>query len=290
MLLFIVSVANSQEFSATDRPVFHIHMENSDDKLRLENLTLPANGITVASNRMLFENLSFKLQFHYTTYNRSTLYMDKGNDLCVIDRIKTKERSEKYIFSKPVNLFLSRRLYQNIRLNPLKKSASRAIDLVDFFQQNPDQSLILSRQISYGVKLDKIIAQIPNSNKVYRDGAAYDTGVIHMFDRERANYALFYPQTLFEYDLKIAARSYEIKDIPPYVVGHLMCTNSAKMRKFVKEVDKVLNQLYLTDELMNLHLQYLQPGSSEIFKPYFREVTQQSLAQSDTQVPSPFMQ
>lgn len=255
-------------------------MENSDDKKRLENLLLPANGITVASNRMLFENLPFKLQFHYTTFNRSTLYMDKGNDLCVIDRIKTKERTAKYIFSQPVNLFLSRRLYQNEQLAPLKPKENQAINLVDFFKENPEQSLILSRQITYGAKLDEIISKIPTNNKIYRDGAAYDTGVIHMFDRGRANYALFYPQILFEYDLKIAARSYEIEGIAPYVVGHLMCTNSEKMRTFLSEVDKILNQLYLSDELMNLHLQYLQPGSSEIFKPYFREVTQQSLAQS----------
>lgn len=279
LFIIFVSLVDFSLVEANDvMPIsVNIHSDNLNDYNEMRDKGVSKSGITSASNNLVFSRLNVDLSFDYMTLDRSKYFMKKNQNICVTDRIKTKSREKNFIFTKPVNLFLGRRLYQNLNNDELQIELSPnigAVDLNTLFKSYPKKTILLSKQVSYGEDLDQVLKTIPEKNKVYRNGAAHDTGVLHMFAKGRVNYSLFFPQQLFEYGIDIHARSYEIYGVKPYVTGALMCTNNEAMRKFVKQVNKALDELYKSGELLNLHLNYLAPNDKSAFIHHFLKATQ----------------
>jgi len=207
------------------------------------------------------------------TTKRSLQMMDNSKNICVVNKIKTTTRLNKYIFSRPINLFLGRRLYQHrsFAVLPDHETIGSGVFLPELFPENPTAKVIISGQISYGDALDKQISALSEDNKIIRQSSEHDTGVISMFARGRAEFALLYPHQVYDSSLTLNARSYAIAAIPPYVVGQLMCTKNIITERFIKRINAHLSSQNSLDKLLNIHFSHINPNDKEVVEYYFRQ-------------------
>jgi len=250
----------------------YIHTENLPDLQALQSNN-SESILSVSTNLLALKKVHAKVQFEYMTTKRSLQFMDKGHNICIVDKIKTKERLAKYIFSQPINLFLGRRLYQKASSSMLVKHmlTDNKVNLYKLFEAQPKAQLLVTEQISYGDALDEQIALLPDKNKLIRQGAAQDIAIREMFALGRADFALLYPQQVFTYLPKLKVRSYEIEAIPPYVLGHLMCTNTPENQSLLEEINNHLNMPQSRDDLLDIHLKFIKPSDKQIFINYFEQ-------------------
>lgn len=249
-----------------------IHTDNLDDLYALKSKNIEDN-LSVATNLHALNSQSTNVQFEYMTTKRSLLLMDNNENICVVNKVKTKKRQEKYLFSQPVNLFLSRRIYQNESYQPVdvSESADNSVLLSDIFIQKPTAIVIISRQISYGDALDAQIANLHQVNVLARHSSEHDTGVIAMFVKGRAEFALLYPHQVYDSDFSVKGRSYAIASIPPYILGHLMCTKNKASAAFIQRVNKSLSTASNVAKLLEMHLQYTNPIDKVVIESYFHQ-------------------
>lgn len=250
-----------------------IHTDNKADLNAFKNNNRLLN-LTTTTNLFALSFSSRPIKFEYMTTKRSLSYMDKGLNICVFNKIKTSQRAEKYLFSRPINLFMARRLYQHVGYPPLIEAnlPNTQVDLTTLFNRRPDSQMLVTQKISYGDFLDKVLNKISDKNKLIRHSGEQDKGVISMFAKGRAEFALLFPHQVFVFDSIIRARSYEISDLPPYALGRFMCSNTEENKLFLEEIDKKLTEKINISELLNIHLSFINSVDKEIFTDYFYRV------------------
>ena len=250
----------------------HTHTDNVTDLNALMSKNTE-NNLSAATNLHALNIPAINIQFEYMTTKRSLQVMDNSKNICVVNKIKTKERLDKYQFSRPVNLFLGRRLYQLSLNSPLafNKAVAKDVVLSKLFIKKPTAKVIVSDQISYGDELDAQIANLSEVNKIVRHSSEHDTGLITMFTRGRAEFALLYPHQVYGSDLTIDARSYAITSVPPYVLGHIMCTKNKKTEEFIEKINKHLSTKSSLFELLQIHLNQVNPNDKAVVKHYFQQ-------------------
>ncbi|MCJ8318754.1 MAG: hypothetical protein MJK12_03920 [Colwellia sp.] len=265
MCFYLASIAQSYAQTIT------IHTDNLADLYALKSKNID-NNLSVATNLLALNIPSANFQFEYMTTKRSLKLMAISKNICVVNKVKTKNRIEKYLFSQPVNLFLSRRLYQHTSYPALasEESINNSVRLSDIFIKRPTAKVIISGQISYGDILDAQIAKLAEANILTRHSSEHDKGVIAMFSKGRAEFALLYPHQVFGSDVKITARSYAISSVPAYILGHLMCTKNEVSKTFIDNVNNHLSAQTSLDSLLEIHLNYIDPIDKVMMESYFR--------------------
>jgi len=251
----------------------YIHTDNQADLIALKSKSM-TNNLSVATNLHALNSQSANIQFEYMTTKRSLLLMNNRENICIVNRVKTKKRIEKYLFSQPINIFLSRRLYQNTSYPSLTmgESIDNSIHLSKLFIARPRAKVIISAQISYGDVLDAQIAALPIVNKVIRHSGEQDTGIIAMFANGRAEFALLYPHQVYGSSFTISGRSYSIASVPPYILGHLMCAKNDVTKGFINSVNNYLSSSGNMDKLLGIHLNYINPIDQTVIESFFRQV------------------
>ncbi|MFY8349081.1 hypothetical protein AAEU29_00810 [Pseudoalteromonas sp. SSM20] len=230
----------------------YIHTDSADDLNNFVHRQM--QSLSSATNLLALDPTNNDLHFEFVPLKRSLKFMQKGESICVINKIQTAQRTKQFIFSKPVNLFLSRRLYQHADLpyNP----TSEPVNLKALFATFPERRLIISDQISYGDNLDKFISELPENNKIIRRGASHISGVLDMFSEKRGDYALLYPLELSNSSLNKPTLNFEIAGIEPYILGRLMCIDSEKTKKLIERVNQQIDRLNEAGVLLKTHLEY----------------------------------
>ena len=273
IIVFITLVGLGFCFTAVSHAKkINIHTDNLSDlsALRAKNT---ANNLSAATNLFALTNHLGNIHFEYMTTKRSLDFMDKGDNICVINKIKTKQRMEKYLFSRPINIFLSRRLYQNISYPALvlEKSDDDSVLLSELFTNRAESKVIISKQISYGDTIDAQLALLAERNIITRHSSEHDTGVMAMFVKGRGEFALLYPHQVYDSSFTIDARSYAISGASPYILGHLMCTNSLASIALIAKVDKYLSDPENLTTLLNIHLNNVNPIDKPAIERYFNQ-------------------
>lgn len=246
------------DYAASQNITFH-----SDNPLDYESYKVGTpGGISSATSLEVLSRLDYQYDFAYMTTNRSMQFMAKGENICVLSRIKTKARAEKFIFSKSVNIYLTKQLFQAKRHPPLPKDLLDdfgAVYLPDLFKRFPNRTVVVSTQIAQGVGLDKQLDLIPTNNKVVRNGSAHEDGVIKMFGKNRADYILLFPQSLIEgQGVAQGVRNYPIAKAPMFQSGHFMCADNPYMREVVAAIDSILVLLKDNNQLYETHIKWLR--------------------------------
>jgi uncharacterized protein (TIGR02285 family) len=253
--------------------VVYIHSEVLTDFKDFKNGN-PINDLSVATNLHAFTPTQQTIIFEYMTTKRSLLFMERDDkNVCVVNKIKTKERLDKYIFSLPINLFLGYRLYQHNTYTSLSGYASfdKKLSLDELFKQLPDARVLISDQISYGDALDTQLTSLPHKNKILRSSREHDTGIIKMFEQGYAEFSILYPQQVYKYKPGLKGRSYAIASSPPFILGHLMCTKTKTTRAFIKQINNNLTSDTNYEQLLDIHLKFIRPTEQLMFKHYFNQ-------------------
>lgn len=239
-----------------------------------------ANSTLEASNLLVLKQLDNSYHHEYVSLARIQYFMDQGEAVCVANKIATPERSAKYIFSHPVNVHISHRLYQQQTLPPpppeVLNQQGEIISLNDLFAAQPLQTILLPFQRSFGEALDQQIALVPNKNKVIYQGGDLHDSEVDMFIKQRGDYLLTYPTTIYANDRalrNISMRSYAIAGQPKYIISRVMCANTPQTQVHIQKVNQALKRLYVGSELLDTHLQWLPDAEHDTISTYFQQAT-----------------
>lgn len=272
-LILLTGIADSAE----TLDGIYLHTDNLNDFKQLTRRR--AGGIGSATNLLAINELDLNIKMEFMPLKRSLQLMDQQHPVCAINKVSNIQRIQKYLFSYPVNIFMNRMLYQIEGSTPL---IQEAVSLAALFKKRSKCQLLLTAQISYGAEVDAQLQQIPAKNKLYRNSVAYSTnnivpqgeGLLSMFRKKRAEFALFYPQQLFEADVEFLYRSYPIKGTSPYIIGHIMCAKIDGMKAVINKFNQNLKSAYSSGKLLATHLQFLDPRDAEHLAYYYREIAE----------------
>ncbi|CAM4127645.1 hypothetical protein [Pseudoalteromonas byunsanensis] len=249
---------------------------------------VPPSNIGNNTNFILIRELKHGLlALLPASYKRSLKAMRESNDVvCVANRIKTPERMQEFLFSLPVNIYLSRRLYQHASDEPLDKRVlneqGEIKSLPHLFSHYRQSLLVVAPTVSYGPFLDRQLEKVSNENKLFRDGSNYYDTMYHMFRKKRADFLLGFPAEIYRHQQQLPTqyREYDIADAPKYVVGHWMCNNNPKSRKFLQLFDGYIRQIYQKRDFYDAHLKWLPETAQQKTKIYLDEVLGQLMSQT----------
>lgn len=246
-----------------------VHTDNWNDYLYYQSPNYKAPSLSAAANISTLREVNFKIQYEYMPLKRSLRFMSSGAELCVVDKIKSAERIKSYSFSFPMNVYLSRRLYQQAFL---PKLTSDKVNILDILRTHPEHRVLITSQISYGEDLDNLISKIPKQQVVLRSSGEHSKGLLDMFSNRRAEYALLFPQALIDNNIKLAARTYQIENAPAYILGHLMCTKGPNTNTFINELNNNIRAQFKSNKLLNIHKNYVDSNSHHALSKYFKEI------------------
>ena len=228
------------------------------------------------------QQLGTRYQHEYASLARIQYFMDQGQAVCVPNKLKTSERASKYIFSYPVNLYLSHLLYQlatNQALAPeVLTEEGELKSLNSLFTDFPSKTILLPFKRSFGPMLDKQIALLPDVNKLIYQGGDLHESEIEMFIKQRGDFLLTYPATIFANKKSfgdIAIRGYAIANNPKYTNSRIMCADTPATRTHIEQINQALHVLYAQPELLDIHLKWAHPAAHEQIKTYYQQVTQE---------------
>ncbi len=145
------------------------------------------------------------------------------------------------------------------------------MDVKELFNYRPKSQLLTSGQVSYGNYLDGVRKTYAPENLFIRQSSEHDSVIINMIDKGRMEFALLFPQQVYSIGYKLNTRSYEIAEIPPFVIGHIMCTRNTNTEAFISEIDNKIEEQESRKQPLNIHLGFVNPSDNEISKNYFHQ-------------------
>jgi uncharacterized protein (TIGR02285 family) len=233
----------------------------------------PKTNVEISSTlsstlNIVFEQLE-QYRVEYKLLNNFTDYYDFANkeNTCISDMIKTPEREEYFLFSKPISLYLGLHLYSTSPLN-----IDEPIKLKQLFTQYPNYKLgtVLGR--SYGEALDIEIKKISKNNIVYTSAKVNE--ITKLLQHKRYDLIIDYPLDINFYWQQLSNKklySYPIEQASKYALGHLMCSNTASGRKLVADLNLALEKLYQNGTLYNIQFSFIAKEDRAVFNQYFQQ-------------------
>ena len=272
LLFFHLSV------SAKERILLLSDDENDRQQLlSLQPVSLATDTLNLVLNQLTDE---FDFDVQSAPISRIDQLLDRHDNACVVNRVKTPERQAQYLFSLPIHMFPNHRLYYDpswvtISAKQLNEQG-QLFSLQALFTEQLEHKLLLVKDKSYGRYLDSQLALLDKSNTLYRSGGDYYTALLAMLERRRSEYALMFPATFFEQTgQKVHGkqiRSVAIAGNPTYILGHIACKQSEVAATFIAKVNHVLKQLYRDERLYQAHVRYLSEADKIHFKQDYRQV------------------
>jgi len=272
-LFSITLLSLSVKGQSISNDIVYIHTADQKDFEYLKNNN-DMHSLSVATNLYALSAMPQAIKFEHMTAKRSLKFMEKGDDnICLVNKLKTKERVEKFIFTLPINLFLGRRLYQNSSFKELQNfdSYDNYVKLDELFRQKPDAKILISNQISYGDVIDNQLSNLADKNKIIRHSPEQNHGLINMFSRGYIEFSLLYPQQVYYSNIELEARTYRLDNSPPFVLGHIMCNKTPATAIFIKQLNSHLSSQRSSSRLLDIHLQFVRPADQEMVSHYFHQ-------------------
>lgn len=213
---------------------------NDESLLRLNGFnkldSLEAQIYQILLNRLPQYNVQFvKAQFN----NKVEIEVSIS---CFANRIYTKQRAKKYLYSKPFSFYLPPRLYSKTPFN-----INNGNTLASMIQnQNMKLGLPIARLLE--PKLNKIVTQIPQANKVEASPHVFSR-LKQLASSEDFNATIEYPADISTYwkyisNDKLYSANLLSNDDSPYTLGYLMCKKGNDNQMFINDFNTELTKLY----------------------------------------------
>jgi hypothetical protein len=241
------------------------YLQNEDDKPTIYFEYLPfveayktqqAGNAVSASNLLFLQNTKNEavIKFLPSIRLQTELNADTEKPICVLFKLKTSERSDKYYFSLPISFLPTTRIYLRPGMPPLplellnEKSELKYIAPLFNDKQN---TILFWGDISYGELVDNALKKLPSENKVVIKGVSSNGLLINMIERGRADYAIMFPSEVAEFgskELVFDLLSYKINGIEPISTGHLMCNKNEASKAWLSKFNDILVEMYQSAE------------------------------------------
>ena len=225
--------------------------------------------------RLVLNNLDgYNINIQHIPNARLNRFLETAPGSCAYNRIKTPQRSEKYAFSRPLNVYLSHRIYYLSAKGPLPDAVlehGSVRSLQDLFVHFPNQKLALGKGRSYGKKLDAQIATLNQTNKILLTGQDIFYDLQKMLSKQRADFVIAFPDTISSVLVadSLPMSSYSIAGTDEFVVGRFACYPDSNGINFIYDVDKALGELFKNNQLLDTHLQHFHTSDHAILKDFF---------------------
>lgn len=233
-----------------------------------ETATIVINGLI---------DLGYRLNFIKATGDRAEKILQNEANACISDRLKTPNREVFSFFSRPHDLYLGQKLYRIAQSTPLSSkelnSQGELMSLAHLFTRYPEKILAIGSAVSYGVELDRQIAELNPKNVFVRSGSSRIVSLANMLFKSRVDYVIYYPQEISKLNQSnVKLESYTIAGSPPYFLGRVACAKTEVGEHIIKHIDEILLQAYQTREFYCAHEKWLDTGDIPKLRQYFHDV------------------
>ncbi|MEP1553936.1 MAG: hypothetical protein ABJJ44_17055 [Paraglaciecola sp.] len=239
----------------------HFIIDSESFKTFFEKDSKPVN-MHEATYQLIFNQIKMIPKISIIPDLRMKYFLDSEQPTCTFYRLQTPERTNRYIFSTPTDIFLGVKLYQHKSSKPIDErfldKVGRLTSISNFFNDETNAAnLLLMSGKSYGFELDQQIEEINPISKIMISGESPNKAFLGMFLKKRVDYIIYYPTVFLHFPEEAKTlRSYPIKGSPPYMFGRIMCNNTTASQAFVTQVNQALKKLYVTDEFLNAILDF----------------------------------
>lgn len=171
VLPFLVLINLSPTVSAVETIAWLLGNNEISDNLNNQTKI----SISTDTSRMLIRKLTdFKHTFQIAAPPRQNQLFKQPGTVCNPERIQTPKRINETLFSLPVNLYPSLKLYYPAEHHPLPNELlnqqGQLISLHRLFEYYPNRLLTIVNARSYGSFLDNEINQLKKVNVMKRSG------------------------------------------------------------------------------------------------------------------------
>ncbi|WP_100656108.1 hypothetical protein [Alteromonas flava] len=223
---------------------------------------------SVDSVQLLFDILGYETPVNHVPMQRSLKKLDEGATICVVNRIKTNERTDTYAYSLALNFFHTQRLYQHAELPALSpdllNDSGEVVSLNRVFESYPEALIVTAKGFSFGENIDRQLRKISHTQKIQLASDTYYQRAIQLLTKGRIQFGLFFPASMylqFGERVPVATRQYMIADNPRFTTGHFICADNATGRKTIQILNSGIRNLYGEPEFLALHTRYLPSKS-----------------------------
>lgn len=222
-------------------------------------------------------NMGYRVEYVKATRGRAELILQNEDSVCMADRIKTPARESYSFYSTPHDIFLGQQLYRLAKSSELNNQVlnnqGEVKSLASLFFHHPNQILAIADGTSYGVELDRQIAQLNPDNVFTRSGSERAVSLVNMLLRKRIDAIIYYPQGINEANKKnVKLESYTIAGSPPYLLGHVACARTKSGKQIITHINEILKQAYRTKAFYQAHEKWLMIDDIPKLRRYFKEV------------------
>ncbi|KZN38504.1 hypothetical protein N480_12690 [Pseudoalteromonas luteoviolacea S2607] len=258
----------------------HIYLDDQLDFELFKNAKSKPENIAGATNKLVFAYLGEQTQVVFTkaSFNRTIKIMENADfPACTVNKIDTVDRTSKFLFSLPVNFYWSHKLYtfNNNKTNmaAVLNEKGEIKSLPEMFKAFQNKLIVIADNFSYGDFLDAQLRKVDRQNLVIRGGSDHYETVHRMFILGRVDFLLSYPAEFHRYsnNEELPVQSYHIANAPKVVIGHIMCNKNALSEKFIAQVNSVLIELYLSQEFIEAHTDYLPATEHSALEEYIKQ-------------------
>lgn len=249
--------------------------------VKVENFrNLGPYDTTTDTNNLLLDVIDEKaIEIQSASLGRIERLLQAQDNICAINRIKTPARERTSYFSKPINLYLSMRLYYPATLkvpSELLNDDGRLISMTGLFDAMPRKILGLTQDRSYGEVFDDMLVGVKVRHLFVRGGGDTFISMVTLMEKGRFDFLLEYPETIKRarkgMKQMIKLKSLEVAGTTRYIVGHIECSKSPLAQGFLKQVDSALEKLYRTEAFKKAHTYHLDKADIGRFNRYYQEV------------------
>lgn len=224
------------------------------------------------SYKLLFESLKeLDIHIEIAPLGRINTLLNSQEPICAINRIKTKERELYNLYSLPVHLYPSHRLYyfkNQVSLPPnLLNHHNELTSLNDLLRHFQHKTIAHETNKSYGPLLDQHFALVNEEQIIRRAGGDAYKAMVAMFERHRVDFLVSYPAVFKAYSVPSTANdvaSIAIANQPSFIAGHIACSQNTESELIIKRINQVLLKLYPTAEYLALHLVHVPESEHEL--------------------------
>ncbi|GEA08091.1 hypothetical protein KUL42_28520 [Alteromonas sp. KUL42] len=264
LLILLIRLAYANDISRQEQGddlVFHADNLFLTERVNLQDVPYSTAVDTV---QMLFDELGYTSPVLHVPLVRSFLNMENGENVCVLNRIKSPERERSFLYSLPLNFFQTQRFYQIASLPPINEyflNADGEVQSIhDVLASYPESFIVLPEFYSFGEKVDADIGQVDKNQILRVANDAYYSRFMNMFANGKSDFALLFPATVyrnFGEDMPVAVRSYAIAGNPSVVSGHVICPSTQQGASHIERINSAIKLLYTRPEFIEAHTNYL---------------------------------
>ncbi len=233
------------------------------------------------TNKLLINSLpDYDISLELVSLARIERRIKSESNVCVVNRIKNKERLAYSLFSLPINSYPDLKVYALTSSELNAYLADRKLSSIyELFQLFPSHILGTTKGRSYGAFFDQQIAKLNPINVYQKTGEIDVDSKLEMLINKRIQYFLEFPAVVKREKDKLGVVAQmitmQVKGSPDYIFGHLSCSKSTAMKAFLVDVNEALKRLYLSPEFILAHTRYVDPSEWERLERLFKELAQQ---------------